>query len=107
MIRTFLRIVAYFALAVAVITAILDIAQSVADSAVIIKPLGTAWLEFSQGTLNASQAFIVSFVHPIIWDPIIQTILLAPSWAVFGGIWLTLSLATNRRRNKFVEKFNG
>lgn len=104
MIRLSIRVIAYFSLALAVITAVLDLTKSIADSAISIKPLGLAWLEFSPNTLNDAQAFISGYLHPIIWDPIIQKLLLAPSWVIFGVIWFVLSMITRKRHSRFETK---
>lgn len=97
MIRIFFRILAYFLLALALITAVLDLTRSIADSAISIRPLGLAWFEFSPTTLLFAQGLIEKYTHPYIWNPIIQTLLLAPSWLVFGTLWLLISFVTMKR----------
>lgn len=104
MIRTFFRILAYCALSLALITAVLDLTRSIADSAIKIKPLDLAWLEFSPNTLNFAQGLIETYLHPYIWNPIILKMLQAPSWLVFGAIWLIVSLATKKRREIFTHR---
>lgn len=105
MLKPLLRLLALFALAMALITAVLDITRSIADSALIMTPLGVDWFNLSPATLNVSQATIQRYVHPILWDPVIQTILLAPSWFVFGVIWLLLSLLGRNRKSRWRSRY--
>jgi hypothetical protein len=97
---------ALFALALALITAVLDITRSIADSTLVMTPLGVDWFNFSPATLNASQATIQNYVHPIVWDPVIQTILLAPSWFVFSIIWLILTLLGKNRKSRWEGRYS-
>ncbi|MDF2369934.1 MAG: hypothetical protein P1V21_03990 [Rhizobiaceae bacterium] len=86
--RFIFRIISLLALVVAVISGVVDAIKSVAASRVVFTPLGSDWFSLSPDTLNLSQAFIQRHVHPFLWDPVIQWILLQPTWAVF----LVLSL---------------
>ncbi len=86
--RFLLRVISMLALVVAVISGVVDAIKSVAASQIVITPLGADWYSLSPDTLNLTQAVVQRNVHPFIWDPIIQWILLQPTWAVF----LVLSL---------------
>lgn len=105
MLKPILRFLALFALATALITAVLDLTRSIADTALVMTPLGVDWFNFSPSSLNTAQATIQEYAHPLIWDPVIQTILLAPSWFVFGAIWLLLSLAGRKRRSRWQGRY--
>lgn len=105
MLRILMKLIALLFLALALITAILDITRSIADSTIIITPLGLDWFNFSPGSLNLSQAIVQRYVHPYIWDPVVQTILQAPSWVVFGAIWFLISIATRRRRRRLRNRY--
>jgi len=105
MLKSILRVFALFALAMALITAVLDITRSIADSTLIMTPLGVDWFNLSPSTLNLSQATVQRYVHPYLWDPVIQTILQAPSWFVFGALWLVLSLLGRRRKTRFNDRY--
>jgi hypothetical protein len=106
MLKSILRILALFALAMALITAVLDITRSIADSAPIMTPLGVDWFNLSPGTLNLASSTIQEYVHPYLWDPVIQNILLAPSWFIFGVLWFLLSLAGRRRKSRWQDRYN-
>jgi len=103
MFKSICRILALFSLSLALITAVLDITRSIADSALIMTPLGVDWFNFSPGTLNLAQATVQRYVHPFLWDPIIQTMLLSPSWFVFGVLWLLFALAGRKRKNTWQD----
>lgn len=100
MIRTIIRGVALFSLALALITAVLDLTRTIADTVWTYTSMGVSWSKFSNGTLEKSQAFVTQYLHPKVWDPIIVYILQAPTWAIFALIWLVLSLATRSRGKK-------
>lgn len=105
MFKSVIRILALFALAMALITGVLDITRSIADSTVVMTPLGIDWLELAPTSLYRAQTFIQSYLHPVIWDPGIRTILMAPSWAVFACLWLLLSLAGRNRQRRWQDRF--
>ena len=95
--RFLLRAISLLALIVAVISAVVDAIRSLAASEIVITPLGAAWYSFSPDTLNLAQALIQRNVHPYIWDPIVQWILLQPTWGVFLTLSLIFYLITWRR----------
>jgi len=54
---------------------------------------GELWFRLHGASLNVTQAVIQRYVHPLLWDPVLQTVLLWPAWAVFGvpgGVLLLL-----------------
>ena len=106
MLKPVLRILALFALAMALITAVLDITKSIADSTLVMTPLGVNWLELSPATLQAASVTIQDYVHPFLWDPVIQTILLAPSWFVFSVLWLILTLLGRNRKSRWEGRYS-
>ena len=98
-VRFLLRIFGYVLLAAAIIGGISDASSSIAQSRVILAPLGQVWFSLSPETLNISQAVIQRYIHPDLWDPGIQMLLTWPSWAVLGPLGLLfLWLGTSRKR---------
>lgn len=100
MIRSIIRAIALFSLAFALITAVLDLTRTIADSAWTYTSMGVSWSKFSMGTLEKSQTFVADYLHPFVWDSIIVYILQAPTWLVFALIWLLLTLATRSSYKK-------
>ena len=96
--RIFLRLLGYLVLALAFIAAVVDASKSVAAGKLLLTPLGQAWFDLHASSLNLIQALVQRYVAPVLWDPVMVSILLLPSWAVFGAIALLFLLAGRRRR---------
>lgn len=86
--RFLLRFISLMFLVLAVITGVVDAIQTVAADTLQLTVLGEAWYSFSPESLNATQAATQRYVHPLLWDPVIQWVLVQPAVAVF----LVLSL---------------
>ena len=95
--RFLLRAISLLALVVAVIAAVIDMIKSVAASQLIMTSLGAEWFQLSPDTLNMTQAVIQRNVHPYIWDPVMQWILLQPTWGVFLFLSLFFYLIAYRK----------
>lgn len=91
-------------MALAIIAGIADASRSIAEAEVMLKPLGQLWFELSPETLNLSQAVIQRYVHPAVWDPILQTALTWPAWVVFAGLGV-LFMWLGARRQKHRIRF--
>lgn len=62
--------------------------------------LGLLWYRIDPGSLNLLQAAIERHVSPTIWDPVLVTILQAPTWLVLGLIAALLLYLFRRRQPK-------
>jgi len=98
-----LRILGYGLLAVAIIAGISDASSSIALSKIHLAPLGQVWFDLSPETLNLAQAVIQRYVHPALWDPVLQTVLTWPVWAVFAPLGLALLWIGAQRRRRRVQ----
>jgi hypothetical protein len=99
--RRIARILGALLLAAAMILLVIDGTRMLASNALVITSLGGNWDEFLPGTMETAQAFIESTLHPLLWAPIITTLLSWPGWAVLGGLGIILALlgrTPNRRR---------
>ena len=105
MFKFIFRMLALLFLVLAVITAILDVTRSIADSAPVVTALGQEWFNFHLSSLNFIQAIIQRYVHPAIWDPGVQSILLLPSWLVFGVLALLFGLIGRRKKRKWQDRY--
>lgn len=102
MFRLIFRILALFALAVAVVMAVIDATRSIAASALVVTPLGESWYSVSPDTLNLAQALIQRYTFPVIWDPVIIYILNLPGWLVFAVLALLFhAIGYRRKRHAF------
>ncbi len=66
-----------------------------------VSALGLRWFQIHSPSLGFAQVVFQRFipaVGPWLWDPVIQTILLWPAWAVFGVPGIVLSILFRRRR---------
>lgn len=102
MIRFIFRILGFWLFAGAFVALVLDGARSITSGDLIITPMGITWSAVHIGSLNQSQAFIQRGVHPYLWDPVMISILAAPTWLVIGVISL-LFIAIGKKRRGVVE----
>lgn len=66
--------------------------------------LGQLWFEFDSGSLNLVQAIVQRFLHPVLWDPMILTLLLWPAWTIFMAPGLLLIILFRKRDNPYAPK---
>jgi hypothetical protein len=104
MFRFLLRLMATFALAVAVIMAVLDVTRTIAASRLVLTPLRESWRAVSPSTLERLQSFIVDQAHPLLWNPVMVFILDQPGFAVFGLLALLL-YAIGHRPERRIGRF--
>jgi hypothetical protein len=84
MFRFLFRLMATFALAVAVIMAVLDVTRTIAASRLVLTSLAQSWRGVSPTTLERMQSFIIDYAHPLVWNPVMVFILDLPGFVVFG-----------------------
>ena len=93
------RIIGWAFLAVALVALGADIVGWLASGSLDVTPLGQHWFELHRASLGLAQAAVQRHVLPGLWDPVIQTVLLWPTWAVFGVVGAVLAyLCRGRRR---------
>jgi hypothetical protein len=105
MFKFLFRLFALMFLLLAAVTGILDITRSIADSTVVMTPLGQDWFNYSASTLNQFQSLVQRYVHPDVWDPGIQKILVMPSWLVFGVLALIFGLFGRRVKKRWQDQY--
>ncbi|MEC9343887.1 MAG: hypothetical protein VYD64_08575, partial [Pseudomonadota bacterium] len=105
MLRAILRTISLVCLAIALVAGVLDVARSIADSSVVMRPLFDDWYVISQGSLAWLKLTTEKSLHPVVWDPVLMTLLKSPTWAVFAVLSLLFGLLTRRRRRRWQENF--
>jgi hypothetical protein len=97
---SFLRFLAGILLLVAVIAAIYDGTRALESKGgeMAMTSLGEQWLKVAPVSHKNAQAAVRRYTHPIVWDGLIQRLLLLPTWAVFAGLGLLAAYAGRRRR---------
>ena len=58
---------------------------------------GELWYALDVGSLNLVQAVVQRYVHPWLWDPVIQTALTWPAWSLFGAPGIALLVAFSKK----------
>jgi hypothetical protein len=95
------RFVGIWFIAGALVALVIDAAKTIAASALTITPLGEAWSTLSLSSIMSVQTFVQQQIEPTVggwlWDPVIQWLLLSPTWAVFGIIGFVLTYLGRRR----------
>jgi hypothetical protein len=97
--RFLFRLTATIALAVAVIMAVVDVTRTVAASQLVMTPLNTSWTSVSPHTLESFRQVIQAKL-PVLWDPVMVTILNQPGFAVFGVLAFLLYAIGHRTRSR-------
>lgn len=54
------------------------------EGALVLRPLGQYWFEISPNSLQLIQPAVERYLHPYLWDPLIQSVLTWPAAIVFG-----------------------
>ncbi|WP_349359301.1 hypothetical protein [Stappia sp.] len=98
MIRFVVRLLGLWLLAVALVMLVVDGTKTIAAAQWMATPLGQLWFDFAPESLNTAQAAIQRHVAPVLWDPVIQTVLTWPAWAVAGPLGFLLMWLGERRR---------
>ena len=96
------RTLALWLIAGALVALVIDGTKTIASSSLTVTSLGLAWFTISPATLLAAQEFVQRRIEAVIghwlWDPLIQWILLLPTWAVLGAVGGGLAYLGRRRR---------
>ena len=94
-----LRVIGGWVLLAAIIALVDDVTYSYETGAKLaFASLGTDWDMVSSASRAAFETGIERHVTPLLWDPVILTVLKAPAFAALGVIGVLLYLAGLRRR---------
>jgi hypothetical protein len=77
---------------------IVDGARTIAAGELVLTAFGETWFRLDPASLNGAQALVQRYVHPYLWDPIIQAVLLWPTFAVALGLSLIFVIIGRPRR---------
>ncbi|TNE37588.1 MAG: hypothetical protein EP347_07640 [Alphaproteobacteria bacterium] len=91
------RILLYFFAGLTILALAGDAWVSLSAQSLMYRPLGSVWYSLHSASLNATQAGIQRYLFAWLWDPGIQTFLLAPAWIVPLGVTLGLVILKRRR----------
>ena len=86
-----LRIFGVWLLLLAMVAAVVDATKSLAGGgAWVVTPMGEQWQTLNADSLAATKTWIETSASPLLWDPVMTTILHAPTWVVFGILGVLL-----------------
>lgn len=97
MFRFAARLIAMILLALAVVLAVLDITRTVTASALVLTSFSETLENFRPGLLVGLGEAISERVHPVVWDPVLSTVLALPSWLICSALALVLLWASGGR----------
>jgi hypothetical protein len=96
---TLIRLVGVWFLLLAMVAAVIDATKSLAGGgAWVVTPMCEQWKALNAQSLDAAKAWVTSNAGPYLWDPIITTILHAPTWVVFGILGVLLYWLGQKRK---------
>jgi hypothetical protein len=96
MLRFLFRLIGLIALAAAFVLLVIDGTRSIAQGALSLTRLGQTAAAFFPGQFPRLEPFVRQDVHPLAWDPVLVTLLQAPT-SLCVGICGLLLMALARR----------
>ncbi|MEJ1157395.1 hypothetical protein [Prosthecomicrobium sp. N25] len=98
---TFLiRTVGLWMVAAGVASIVVDGMKSIAAGRPVLTPLRRTWSDLAPASLQAAEAAVGKYTHPLVWDTLAQFVLLLPTWAVLLVIGsMLVALGSRRKRD--------
>jgi hypothetical protein len=94
-----LRIFGVWLLLLAMVAAVVDATKSLAGGGTwVVTPMGEQWQALNTDSLAATKAWVGTNLGPFVWDPVMTTILHAPTWVVFGILGVLLYWLGQKRK---------
>ena len=94
------RILGWLITAIALMVAGAEILASLEAGAYQGLAIGYLWFKIDAASLNLSQAVIQRYLHPLLWDPMIVTVLQWPAWIIFGVLGPVVTLLFRKRSRR-------
>ena len=95
--RWVLRVLGTWFLGLALILLVVDGTRMLAADSLLFSTLGELWAQIAPDGPAALQESVQTYVHPLLWDPVLTTFLAWPGWAVLGGIGIVLMIVGRAR----------
>ncbi|ODN71307.1 hypothetical protein [Methylobrevis pamukkalensis] len=90
MLRFLLRLAGLAVFTASFIALIADGVRTISSDRLVVTPLGATWFALSPSSLNAAQAGVRDTLGDLAWDPLLVTLLAAPTFVVGGLLGLLL-----------------
>lgn len=95
------RIIGYVLLLAGLVALGAELLSSLEAGKWTIIPLGQRWVEFFGFTsLQSIQVGLERYVHPFLWNPVLQSVFEAPAWLPLVLLGLIFILVARRRRRR-------
>jgi hypothetical protein len=101
MIRFLLRFIGLICLAAGFILLIYDGTKSIAGNRLFLTSVRTLWELINAGSLARLEPVIRSYAGGYLWDPVLVTVLAAPSWGLLGFFGI-LFLVLGRKKKPLI-----
>jgi hypothetical protein len=98
MIRFLFRFIGLWILAAAFLLLVYDGTRSIAGGKLILKPFGETWNDIHSSSLAALKPAIERFVGGWLWDPVVLSVLTAPTWLVLGVIGIVMIVLGRKQK---------
>jgi hypothetical protein len=96
---TLLRAFGVWLLLLAMVAAVIDATKSLAGGGTwVVTPMGEQWKALNAQSLDAAKVWVEANAGTYLWDPVITTILHAPTWVVFGILGVLLYWLGQKRK---------
>jgi hypothetical protein len=98
MIRFLFRFIGVLCLAAAFILVIYDGTKSIAGNSLYLTSVRALWDLINAGSLAQLKPQIQSYANGVLWDPVMLTLLAAPSWSVLGILGIIFVLLGRKKK---------
>ena len=98
MIRFLLRFIGVLCLAAAFILVIYDGTKSIAGNSLYLTSVRALWDLINAGSLAQLKPQIQSYANGVLWDPVMLSLLAAPSWSVLGILGIIFVLLGRKKK---------
>ncbi len=98
MLRFLSRFIGLWLLAGALVALVVDGAKTIAAGEIETTPLEQMWAALNPATLATAQAAILQGKSPWVWERLIEPIISAPGFVVFGVLGIVLMVVGRKKR---------
>ena len=98
MIRFLFRFIGLICLAAAFILIIYDGTKSIAGNNLYLTSVRALWELINAGSLAQLKPQIQSYANGVLWDPVMLSLLAAPSWSVLGIFGIIFVLLGRKKK---------
>jgi len=98
MIRFLMRFIGLICLALAFVLVVYDGMKSIVGNRLLLTSAQTLWELVNAASLAKLRPLLEPFAGGILWDPVMVSILSAPSWSLLGGFGILLLVLGRKKR---------